>query len=403
MSIDHGRSRGAGSQAALRAANRRRVLAVLGTSGPRSQSELSRETGLSGGAVSGLVRELADLNLVKVSPGLRGGRHVIEVSLIPSDQMVLAIDAGHRHLRAALADSSGTVVAERVDVRHLTWRLDHDIPILVDLYLGLLEQAGRGRDQLAVCVIGLPVPFGSSGPGRLAREWAGAGVVEALGAALGAPVLLENDANLGALGEAREGAGAGCSDFVYLKVAHGLGAGLVLAGQLYRGGRLAAGEIGHVSVDETGALCSCGGRGCLELYASGRAIATSLADIHGGRPTLGQIIENCHEGEPSFVRAVADAGRQLGFVLANVVSLLAPSRIIIGGELSQTGSVLFDATRLGVQYGSARTLGDQVDVVGASLGDRAELTGAIALGVTELRARLDLPGAEVLVQAPAVS
>src|SRR3954471_3657833 len=387
--------RGAGSQPALRAANRRRLLAVLALSGPRSQSELSRETGLSSAAVSGLVRELADERLVDLRPGLRRGRRVVEVWLGMSDHLVFAVDAGHRHLRAAIANSVGGVLIEQVEQRHLSYRIADDVQYLAHLRDELLDRAGRDLKDLAVIVIGLPVPFSPSGPGRLAREWSDPLLTARLDEALGAPVLLENDANLGALGEARLGAGVGCDDFVYIKVAHGLGAGMVLGGHLYRGGLHAAGEIGHVSVDESGALCTCGGRGCLESYVGASALAASLADIHGSRPTIAEIVERCQDGEPPYVRAVADAGRMLGFALANVVNLLAPSRIVLGGELSTAGPILSDATRLGVQYGSARTLAEQVEVLTAGLLDRAEIVGAIAMGTSFVRSRLDLPDVEL--------
>jgi predicted NBD/HSP70 family sugar kinase len=215
--------------------------------------------------------------------------------------------------------------------------------------------------------------------------------------ALGTPVIVDNDANLGALGEARRGAGRGCSDFVYVKLAHGLGAGLVLGSRLYVGGLSAAGEIGHTSINENGPLCSCGGRGCLELYAGGRAIARALVELNGSRPSLREIIERCNAGEPAFVRAVSDAGAHLGFALANVANLLAPTRIILGGELSQVGPVLADAVRQAVHRGSERTLTHPVEVTVAALGDRAELLGAVELGVGRLRNTLGIPATDQLL------
>ncbi len=388
--------RGAGSAQALRRANRRRFLGALSNRGPLSQAELSRETGLSPAAVSALVKELVDERTVRATSGNRAGRRITEVSLVARDELVLGIDLGHRHVRVALADSTGTILAETVDDNGFAWQLESDLARLSELCGRVADDAGRSMSEIALAAIGVPVPFEPHRPGRLAREWSVEDISDTVAQVLDVPVILENDANLGATGEARRGAGVDCDDFIYVKVAHGLGAGLVLGSKLYHGGLSAAGEIGHMSVDDSGPLCACGGRGCLELYAAGTAIASALAGVHGSRPSLSDVVAGCVAGEPSFVRAVADAGQHLGFVLANVTNLLAPSRIILGGELSSVGDTLVDAVRRGVRTGAARTLGEQVDVVAAELGNRSEVVGAVELALAALSEQLEIPGASQL-------
>ncbi|MGY2876401.1 putative NBD/HSP70 family sugar kinase [Marmoricola sp. URHA0025 HA25] len=396
MDLPLGDRRGAGSAQSLRRANRRRFLGALGSRGPLSQAELSRETGLSPAAVSALVKELVADEVVRVASSTRGGRRVTEVSLVEGEQLVLGVDLGHRHVRIALADSAGTILAEITDPRGVAWRLQSDLSRLSELRDRVVQDADRSTSAVVLAAIGVPVPFEPTRPGRLAREWSVEDVSGRIAQALGVPVVIENDANLGAIGEARRGAGNDCADFIYVKAAHGLGAGLVLGSRLYHGGLNAAGEIGHMSVDDTGPLCACGGRGCLELYAAGGAIATALARVHGSEPSLQDIVARCLAGEPSFVRAVADAGQHLGFVLANVTNLLAPSRIILGGELSSVGNTLVDAVQRGVRTGAARTLGEQVEVVSAELGDRAEVVGAVELALAALREQLEIPVADSL-------
>lgn len=316
-----------------------------------------------------------------------------EVALVDTERLVIGVDLGHRHVRAAIANSSGDLLAEVSEQRSAAWQLDRDIALLTDLRARVVAEAGAQPATIAQIALGVPVPLQAASRrlGPLARGWSDRDVRGELTEALGAPVVLDNDANLGALGEGRRGAGRGCADFIYVKLAHGVGAGLVLDSRVYHGGLGAAGEIGHMSINDSGPLCTCGGRGCLELYAGGRAIAATLAEVHGSRPTLAEITQRCSEGEPSYLRAVGDAGRHLGVVLGNVANLLAPQRIVLGGELSNAGDTLIEAVRLAVRPGASTTLVERVEVTRGDLGERAELLGAVELALSALRAQLGIP------------
>src|SRR5215210_737461 len=126
------------------------------------------------------------------------------------------------------------------------------------------------------------------------------------------PVRVDNDANLGALAEHIWGAGLGASEMVYIKVATGIGAGLVFGGRLYAGVGGTAGEIGHTIIDEHGPVCRCANRGCLETLASGAATLELLRPTLGDDLTLGRLVDMTVQGDPACRRVVADAGRHLG-------------------------------------------------------------------------------------------
>jgi predicted NBD/HSP70 family sugar kinase len=201
---------------------------------------------------------------------------------------------------------------------------------------------------------------------------------------LGLPVRVENDANLGALAEIVWGAGRGCSELVYVKVASGVGAGLILNGRLYEGHAGTAGEIGHVTVDETGQVCRCGNRGCLEVYAGAEAVLEPLRRRYGQGITLRQVIALAQAGDLGCRRVIADAGRSLGLAIAGTCNLLAPERVIVGGELAAAGPLLLDPLRQVVGRSAIASL-RATPVLAGVLGERAEVLGAVALVLRESR------------------
>jgi predicted NBD/HSP70 family sugar kinase len=198
---------------------------------------------------------------------------------------------------------------------------------------------------------------------------------------LGIPVEIENDANLGALAELTWGAGRGCSNFAYIKAATGIGAGLVIDGRLLHGVSGTAGEIGHTTLDESGALCYCGNRGCLETVASGPAIIQLVGLVDGEVPSLSRIVELAIAGDLRCRRAIADAGREIGVAVAGLCNLINPERVIIGGLLSRTGEVLLQPMRESIRRHSVQAAAESVDVRAAVFVERAELLGALALAL----------------------
>jgi predicted NBD/HSP70 family sugar kinase len=207
---------------------------------------------------------------------------------------------------------------------------------------------------------------------------------------IGLSVHVDNDANLGALAELYWGAGRGADDLVYLKVATGVGAGLVFDGHLYYGAGGTAGEIGHMTTDESGPLCRCGNRGCLETFAGAPAIVELLRSSLGEELSITEIAARADGDDAGCRRAMADAGRHIGHALADVCNLFNPERIVVGGTLGQSCRTLRDAMGDAVRERAIRSAADDVEIVPGVLGERAEVLGAVALflGRAEPRAHL---------------
>jgi len=376
-------ARGVGSPAALRAANRSRVVGVLGQAGPLTHGELTERTGLSRTTVLNVVRDLLADDEVTLRAVVRSGRRVKEVSLARQATLVLGVDFGHRHVRVALADPAETVVAEAFERLPDGHRWEEDSLIVARLLAGLHAEAGTEPDSIAAAGLGLPAPIdpatGEVGSSSILPGWVGVPAASAFGSVLGVPTYVDNDANLGALAEGRWGAASGCGDFLYVKLSTGIGAGLVLHGELYRGFAGTAGEIGHITVGDGGHICVCGNRGCLETVAGGRAVLSMLSPLFGPNLRLKEAVALAVGGDPRAQRAIADAGRTVGFAIANVCNLLAPQRVVFGGDLAGAGEVILGPIREVVRRHAAPPAALAADIVSAMLGERAELLGALVM------------------------
>jgi glucokinase-like ROK family protein len=382
---------GSGSLAALRLTNRHRVVEALRRHGSVSRADLARITGLSHTTVSSLVAELANRGLLAEQPvgGQRAGtgRPPVLLSLAAPAGSAIGVDFGHQHLRVAVADLSSTVLVER----SVELDVDHEATAALAAAARLVDQvlAEAGVDRAGVLGIGMGLPgpvedsTGTIGSSVIMPSWAGLAPAAEFERQVGLPVALDNDANLGALGEVTFGAGRGLSDVVYVKVSAGIGAGLILGGRLYRGSTGIAGEIGHVQIREDGAVCRCGSRGCLETIVSAPKLVEQLQPAHTDRLTVASMLERAARGDAGARRVVADAGRTIGRVLADLCNHLNPAGIIVGGELSTAGDLLIDRVREAVDRHAQPGAAAGVRIMAGSLGERAQVLGALALVVAD--------------------
>jgi predicted NBD/HSP70 family sugar kinase len=357
----------------LRAANRDRLVDILRARGPMPQAELARASGLSPATVSSIVGELRSLGWLE--PGGARGDSVV---LSRTAGVAIGVDFGHSHVRVAIADLAHTVLAEAEEPVEVDQDAADSIAIAGTLVRRLLSETGAG--SVTGVGMGLPGPLSGDevGDSAILPGWIGARPEAMLRDELGLPVRVDNDANLGALAETVWGAGRGCSDLVYVKAATGIGAGLVLSGRLYRGATGAAGELGHLPVDETGPICRCGNRGCLETFAGADAILEPLRRRRASVSTLRDVIAAAADGDRACARVIEDAGRALGRGVAGACNLLAPERVVVGGELAQAGELLLEPLRGALRRAAIGSMRD-VDVVAGVLGERAEVLGAVAL------------------------
>ncbi len=387
--------KGEGSLTWLRDRNRGRVMEVLRIQGRTSQADIARATGLSRTTIHTLIGELKEAGVVIEVDGKRveagGGRPAAQLVLQNTTRAVLGIDFGHSHVQVAVADLAHNVLAERhreLDVNH---RAREALDSSAEMAGEVLAEAGIDRARVIGAGIGIPGPVdrerGTAGSSTILPGWVGLRIADAMQARLGLPVDLENDANMGALAEQTWGAGRACSNFAYIKAATGIGAGLVIDGELLHGATGTAGEIGHTTLDETGALCYCGNRGCLETVASGPAIIRLVADGNGETPpTLAEVISGAAAGDVRCRRAISDAGREIGVAVAGLCNLINPERVIIGGLLSRAGNTLMQPLGESIRRHAVQAAAERLDVRQASFIERAELLGALALALRGARA-----------------
>jgi predicted NBD/HSP70 family sugar kinase len=361
------------------------LLHLLRSHGAMTQAQLARASGLSPATVSSIARQLRDEGWVQ-DVGTGGKRTALSLSRTAG--VAVGIDFDHSHVRVAIADLAHNVLAEASEPLDVDHEAEEGIGLAGKMVRELLHDAGAGTERVTGVGMGLPGPLrrdtGEIGDSSILPGWIGSKPEAMMSEELGLAVRVENDANLGALAEIVWGAGRGCSELLYVKVASGVGAGLVLNGRLYEGHAGTAGEIGHVTVDESGPVCRCGNRGCLEVYAGADAVLEPLRRRHGARITLRQVIALAQEGDLGCQRVIADAGRSLGLAIAGTCNLLAPERVIVGGELAAAGEILLEPLRTVAQRSAIASL-RATPVLQGVLGDRAEVLGAVALVLRESR------------------
>src|SRR5438128_12568840 len=348
-----GSRNGGGTLAWLRDRNRQRVMEILRMHGQISQADIARATGLSRTTVSTLIAELKEAGLAADvdtrCAHARGGLPGVQLVLRNPAHVVVGIDFGHSHVAIAVADLGHNVLAERrydLDVNREAARA---LDVAAAMFAEVLSEVAVAASSGLGVGMGVPGPVdrahGTAGSATILPGWVGLRIASEMEQRLGVPVQIENDANLGALAELTWGAGRDCSNFAYIKAATGIGAGIVIDGALLRGATGTAGEIGHTTLDERGALCYCGNRGCLETVASGPAITRLVAEGNGDAPSLAEVIERASAGDVRCRRAISDAGREIGDAVAGLGNLRNPQHVVLGGLRCRAGDILLQPLR----------------------------------------------------------
>ncbi|GAA0923195.1 ROK family protein [Kribbella koreensis] len=360
------------------------VLRLLLDGQPRTRAELIDLSGLGRSTVTGRLEELVAAGFVVPSgeAASSGGRPPARFAFNPSARLVLAADVGATHLSVALTDLSGTILDSTTTALNIAEGPETVLAALATTGRALLKNAKRSVNDLAGVGVGLPGPVEHS-TGRpnhppIMPGWDSYDVVGRLTKEFGCPVLVDNDVNLMALGE-HTTQYADVEHLLFVKVATGIGAGLISGGRLHRGAQGAAGDIGHIQAAGHTELCRCGNTGCLEAVASAAAIATHLR-ASGLRPkTSQQVVDLVRAGNPVATQAVRQAGREIGTVLAACVSLINPSVLVIGGSLSQAGDHLLAGIRETIYARSLPLATTHLKVVPSHTAHQAALHGAAAM------------------------
>ena len=375
------------------------VLDAVRRGDARSRLDISQRTGLSRTVVAQRVAELLDRGLVTesgIGPST-GGRPPRQLRFDAESGHLLVADLGATSIAVAITDLNGAVLhfdEESADIAEGPGPIIGRVEALFDA----LEARGEWPGPLRGVGVGVPGPveFATGRPVAppIMPGWDGYPIRERLAARYDAPVWVDNDVNVMALGEWQYGAAFGHDNVVFLKIGTGIGAGLISDGLLHRGAQGAAGDVGHIGViGHGGVLCRCGNVGCLEAVAGGGALARDgeaaaregrsavLAEVldRDGEITARDVAAAAARGDAVSVELLQRAGRYIGYALASIVNFFNPSLIVVGGGVAGSGDVLIAAIRE-VVYGRSLPLATrELAIRRSSLGLRAGVMGAAAM------------------------
>jgi predicted NBD/HSP70 family sugar kinase len=369
------------------------LLSILRDGRARTKSDLVQLTGLARSTVSGRLDALLDQQWVVPieDPISSGGRPATAYAFNSQARVVLAADLGATHARLAVTDLATTVLAERTADLLITEGPEKVLTWLVATVEALLAETGHTLPQVCGLGVGLPGPVehntGKPVNPPIMPGWDGFDVAGWLSVRLGVPVMVDNDVNIMALGEYWS-TEPRIDQFIYVKIGTGIGGGIITDGKVHRGAQGAAGDIGHIRT-RTAAntlVCRCGNTGCLEAIAGGAALAAKLTAAGIPAANSRDVVRLVRGGNSEAIQLIRQAGREIGDVLAGIVSFFNPSVIVIGGDIGEAGEQLLAGIRE-VVYSSSLPLATQHLLIRTSrLGDRAGAIGASVMVIENILA-----------------
>ena len=353
----------------------------------RTRAELAATTGLARSTIALRVSELIELGLVSPVNDAQstGGRPSSQFALNQTARVVLAADLGATHATIAVSNLSGKILTRTsgpIDIADgpesvLSWMIEVGKKQLAELGLAAADVISIG--------IGLPGPV-EHDSGRpvnppIMPGWDGYDVPARVHQDFDVPVLVDNDVNIMALGE-QAFAWPRVENLIFVKVATGIGSGVISSGTLQRGAQGIAGDIGHVRIARgDGVACHCGNLGCLEAMASGPAIAKNLRALGHDVESNASVIELVREGNIDAIQAIRQAGRDLGEVLTACVSLMNPSVIVVGGSMAAVGEHIIAGVREIIYTRSMPLATSHLTIAASAAGAEAAILGASLLAI----------------------
>jgi len=358
------------------------VLRLIRHGGGVTRADIARRTGLARSTVAqrvdaliaqGLVYEFGD------APST-GGRPPTVLAFNHEAGVLLVADLGATHSRLAVSDFAGALLAEVAEDMDIGLGPEPVLEWVHDRFGELLRKVGKEARDVRGIGVGVPGPvaFSRGEPVNppIMPGWDGFPIPEWFAGRYDAPVLVDNDVNIMALGE-HWAHWRDCEYLLFVKVGTGIGCGIVADGRIHRGAQGAAGDIGHIRISgHDDVVCRCGNIGCLEAVAGGRALALKLAE-NGREAANGRdVVRLVRAGDALAIRLLREAGRTLGDVLASCVNFFNPAVIVIGGDVAQVHEQLLAGVREVTFRRSLPLATGELRTVPSKLGDRAGVTGA---------------------------
>ncbi len=391
----------------MRDLNTNLVVNLVKTGGPISRAELARQSKLSPATVSGIVARLMRtgiLSEVAVGPA-KLGRPPVLLRLNERAGYVVGIKLTEYGLTTVVTNLAAEVIHSAESNAPLVGDPSAALVAIADAVRKALANSGIKRKMVLGIGIGLAgVIDAGRGVCRYSHilHWENVALSEPLRRKLQIPVWVDNDVNTLAVAEKWFGAGVGLKHFLTVTVGRGIGLGIVLNGEIYRGAIGGAGELGHTIVSTDGPPCQCGRSGCLEALVGEPALVNRISATLGRPVSTEEIFALAREKDPVVAGLLAQAGQQLGLALANLITLLNPERLIVSGEGTGLGPAMFDPMTQTIRKMTFDGLGAEMDIVIQPWGDRAWAIGAATLVLRELfslPAAGESPGLALMVGA----
>lgn len=371
------------NSALIRRINTARLFHIIRQTPRISQQKLSAASGIDPATVSIIVNNLESAGIVQRAADARTGRAGRPISALSIDAeagLLAGISIEPDAIRIAVATLDG--IAREVIVVPGSCVLAEALAASCTGLDKVLHHLGAHAPLLGV---GVGLPGLVTLDGRLVFApnlgWRDIDFATPLARHLQVPVRAENDTKAAALGEHLFGASRDIADFVYITGRSGIGGGLYMMGELYRGPHGLAGEIGHMKIAAGGRPCGCGARGCFEAYVSEHAILAQLSELGHHFADAHEVSEAARAGNDGVLCVLCEAGRFLGLGLANIVNLLAPQRIVLGGSLAVLAPFLLQSAMAALESNALAAIRHDVEIVLSPLGDQAVAIGGVALAL----------------------
>ncbi|MDH4033823.1 MAG: ROK family transcriptional regulator, partial [candidate division Zixibacteria bacterium] len=357
--------------------------------------EIARLTGLSRSTVSEIVDSLLTTGLIEeIGAGKSsGGRRPIVLEFQDEARCILGVDLGATHVGVVLTDLRGNVLAWKERRHPVRSDPKGSRELVIALCDECLNESGKDKGSLLSIGVAVPSPVDPLNPKLLSEvvipAWRGESGLEQLQQYYGVKVHVDNDANLGAVAENWWGAGQGIEDLVYIKVAHGIGAGYILNGDVYRGAAGVAGEMGHLPIDPNGSPCVCGLKGCLATLVGAPAVSERARELAGDYPDSCLKINSApfsdlrvavEQGDALATRLVDEITDYLAIAIAGWFNLMNPKLAILGGSMASLGEFVVGPLREKVR-GNTLVSKAAVSIRIGELGPRAVAVGAATLAL----------------------
>ena len=383
-----------GNRDLIRAINRSHVLNAIKTHGPIGRADIARRTGLSPATVTSITAKLISQRLVleKAAGDSSGGRPPILLVINPKGGYVIGIKLTETHAVCALTDLEAQIIAKSSMPLsgHEPAQVVDD---LAQMVLMLIREQKIAKKQLLGVGLGL-AGIVDAEEGVLRQSpiygWNNVPLRQMLQDKLHIPIYVENDVNTLTLTERWFGHGQDVDNFLTVTVGRGVGLGIVVNGQFYRGQTGGAGEFGHITMNPDGPLCACGKHGCLEAYVGDPGLvrlaqeAAAKGDLSISVQNIDELLSLARTGDKTAIRIFDQAGRILGIGIANLVNVFNPKKIIISGEGTRQGDFLFNPMKESIQQNTMPGLFDPGTVEIALWGDDAWARGAAGLVLREV-------------------